>query len=271
MLCPWPDDGGPRNRLEVAFNSSKTHAVSLRVGIVVLILDYPHDAVSLVLYLITGSRSLSPQRDNRYSRKSSWSRSSLPRSISISPELSDEAIQEILNSDVSQFHIRHETLVLSWHPASKFSSTTSIYRDSPADGLLPYTCFPRFFHISATDSILLFRWSECHESGLRIFPKLQSLAWMVRCCSTSHLLEPSTTTLGGLLSFRRVYILWFTVLVFSFSFSFGASSGLLGNVLRWCVFSCYPVSCIAIIHLPDIHFVYVILESDYHPTLLRLV
>ena len=109
MSCPQPDGGGLQNRLEAAFSSSRTHAVSLRVRIAVLILDCPHNAVSLVLYLITGSRSLSPHRENRCGRKSSWLRSSLPRSTSVSPELSDEAIQEILNADVSRFHTRHNT------------------------------------------------------------------------------------------------------------------------------------------------------------------
>lgn len=47
----------------------------------------------LVLYLITGSRSLSPRRDPRRNRKSNF-KSSLRRSVSSSPELSDEPIEQ---------------------------------------------------------------------------------------------------------------------------------------------------------------------------------
>jgi len=52
-----------------------------------------------------------------------------------------------------------------------------------------------------------------------------------------------------------------------FFFFFWGFSGILGSVSAMI----FLVSCIAIIHLSDIHFVYVIPESDYYPTLLRLV
>lgn len=84
-----------------------------------------------ILYLITGSRSLSPRRDYRRGRKSSWSRSSPPRPMSISPELPDEVIEEILypgqSSSLQQLPCTRIPQPMAYFAAS-LSPVSSIYQ-----------------------------------------------------------------------------------------------------------------------------------------------